>query len=203
MRNILALIGSLLSIISIIPYLADILKRRTKPNIVSWFTWTLLTGIAAVATFAVGEPRSAILMVASTVCSLLVVLFGLKFGIAKFSLFDGVCWLGAMLGVALWAITDSPTVAIVTTVVIDFVGVLPTVRHSWKEPGEETWQTFVICTVAALFTVLSLSPITFAGILYPIYLVLANGLIAGVVVYRRKQEGISLKRHSVHETLHE
>jgi hypothetical protein len=203
MRNLLALIGALLATISTLPYIIDIIKRRTKPNIVSWITWTMLTGIAMAAAFAAREPRTAILMLGSTVCTFAVVVLGLRYGIAKFSPFDGLCQLGAVVGLVLWLIFNSPSIAIIAAVTIDFIGMLPTLRHSWLEPQEETWQTFVIGIVAPLFTIVSLEAFNVASLLYPIYLVLANSAIVFAVIYRRKLLGISLARQGVRETLHQ
>lgn len=203
MRNALALIGALLATFSTLPYIIDIVKKRTKPNVVSWITWSLLTSIATAAAFAAGEPRTAVLMLGSTICTLAVVVLAFKYGKAEFSIFDGICQFGAVVGLILWLTFNSPTIAIVAAVTIDFIGMLPTLRHSWKKPGEETWQTFIIGVVAPIFTVIATESYTTASLLYPFYLVLANGAIVLTVIYRRKIFGISLSRHSVHETLHE
>lgn len=203
MKEFIAYFAAILAIVSVVPYLIDIIKRRTKPNIVSWTTWALLTGVATVATFAAGESRAALLLLGSTVCSAAVLLLGLRYGIAKLSIFDIFCWVVAIGGVVLWRIFDSPTIAIAMSVAVDLIGVLPTIRHSYVAPKEETWQTFAVGAVAALLTVVSLETYNANNLLYAGYLVLANGTIAVVVVMRRKHKGISLSRHSVHETLHE
>lgn len=203
MRDLLAVTAAILATFSTVPYIIDIVKGRTKPNIVSWLTWTLLTGIATAAAFAAGEPRSALLTLGASICTTAVLLLGFRYGIAKFSLFDGLCQTGAIVGLILWLVFGSPAIAIVASVTIDLIGALPTIRHAWLKPAEETWQTFLIGTVAAVLTVLSLNSYSVEGLLYPLYLIFANGAIAAIVVYKRKQIGISLSRHSVHETLHE
>lgn len=188
MKNGIAWFAAGLSICAVIPYLIDVIKGKTKPNIVSWFTWTLLTGIATVATFAAGEFRTALLILGSTFCSLSVVLLGVRYGFAKMSKFDLFCQLGAMVGLVLWLVFDSPVLAIVTTVVVDFIGMLPTLRHAWIEPNEETWQTFAIAVIAASLTISVLNDLSVASLLYPMYLVFANITITGVVIARRSHE---------------
>lgn len=203
MKEVFAWIGPILTIVALVPYIIDVIHKKTKPNVVSWFTWTLLTSIATAAAFAAGEPEAAFLTLANAAGTFTIVLLGLKNGIAKFSLFDAVCQTGALAALALWLILDIPLVAIVGVVFIDFLGVLPTIRHSWLEPQEETWQTFFLSTIAPMFTIASLTALNFENLLYPLYLLLADGLVMIIIVYRRKQKGISLSRHSVHETLHE
>src|SRR6476469_4023817 len=124
MKDILALCAALLAIVSVGPYIIDVIKKRTKPNIVTWFTWSILTGVATAAAIAADEPRTALLVGASTLCTGAVVVAGFFNGIAKFSWFDGLCQAGAVAGLALWIIFNSPTIGIVVPVVIDFIALL-------------------------------------------------------------------------------
>src|SRR5476651_2332592 len=107
MKNLLALIGGLIGGFATVPYLIDMVRHKTKPNVISWATWTLLTGIATAAAFAAHEPKTAILTLGITISTGLVVLLGLKYGIAKLSLFDGVCQFGAIVGLILWLVIGS------------------------------------------------------------------------------------------------
>lgn len=193
-KEILAIIAAVIAVFSTVPYLIDIVKRKTKPNIVTWFTWTLLTGIAAAAAFAAGEPKTALLSLGSAICTGAVVILGLKYGIAKLSLFDALCQIGAIAGLILWWIFNTPEIAIAFVLLIDFIAMLPTLRHSWIKPEEETWQTFMIGVVAATFTLIALSQYTFAGLALPLYLWVANLVMALTIIYRRKKRGLALAR---------
>lgn len=194
MKNALAIIGGLIAAFSTVPYLIDIVRKKTKPNIVTWFTWTLLTAIATAAAFAAHEPRTALLTLGSAICTGAVVVLGLRHGIAKLSLFDALCQAGAVVGLILWLIFNDPSIAIFFSLAIDFVVMLPTLRHSWLSPQEETWQTYMIGVVSALFTIASLSKFNFVSLAFPVYLFLADLLIAILVIYKRRQKGLSLAR---------
>jgi hypothetical protein len=203
MRNVLAFMAAALAILCTVPYFVDVVRKKTKPNVVTWFTWTLLTSIATAAAIAAHEPRTALLTGATALCTGTVVLLGLKYGIAKFSAFDAVCQIGAIAGLILWFIFNSPSIAIIAAVSIDFVGMLPTLRHSWFKPQEETWETYLIAFAAAALTIASLQSLNVASLLYPAYLAWADGTLALIVIYRRTQLGIDLGRKGIHETLHE
>ena len=187
MRESLAIIGALIAALSTVPYLIDIVKGKTKPNIVSWFTWTLLTGIGASAALVAGEGKTALFLYGSSLCTALVVLFGLKYGIAKFSRFDLFCQIGAIIGLVLWLLFDSPNIGILVPLAIDFIVMLPTLRHAWLKPYEETWQTFLIGTIAPFFTVVSLTAYNIPSLAFPLYLVLANGAITFAILYQRNR----------------
>ena len=60
MKDILLILATLVTIGAVIPYILDVIKGKTKPNIVSWITWTLLTAVATVAEISAGEYRTAV-----------------------------------------------------------------------------------------------------------------------------------------------
>ena len=136
MKTAFLIISTAVVLASVVPYLLDILRHKTKPNIVSWLTWTMLTGIATAAEIGAGEYVTAIFTGASTIETGLVVLLGLRYGFVKYARFDIVCQLAAIGGIILWQIFNSPEIALLATVAIDFVGALPTLRHGWQKPGE-------------------------------------------------------------------
>jgi hypothetical protein len=187
MLEAISVFAGLLSIVAMVPYIADTIKGKTKPNVVSWFTWTLLTGIGAFAAFSEGAITTAIFSGASALATLSVVILSFWYGVKRFTRFDVWCQIAALVGVVLWQVTNDATIAIAVVVVTDMIAALPTIRHAWFAPDAETWQTFVISGVGALITIFTITQISFAAFAYPIWLVIGNLAIAGVVVYRRRQ----------------
>lgn len=185
MKTAFLVIGSLITIASVVPYLIDIARGKTKPNLVSWITWTLLTAIATVAEFSAGEYFTAIFTAAAVVETGSVVVFGLaKKAYVRYETFDVVCQIAALVGIVLWQVFDSPLIGILGAVIIDFIGALPTVRHAWQKPFEETWQTYALCFIGAIFGLLALSSFTWASLAYPLYLALINFLTVSVILLR-------------------
>src|SRR5258707_14662940 len=120
MKEIISIFAGLLAIAAIVPYILDIVKGRTKPNVVSWLTWTILLAIATSAAFASHEPRSAFLTLGDLIGTGLTLILGLKYGVAKFSWLDAFCQVGAAVGLVLWLVFNSPEIAIIAAIVIDF-----------------------------------------------------------------------------------
>ena len=199
MRNAFALIAAVLAAASSIPYIVGILRGRTKPDIVTWMTWSILTGIASAAAFAAHEPRTAFLTIGATCSTATIVILGFKYGTAKFTPLDIFCQLGAVAGLICWLVFNSPLIGIVVPVCVDFIGALPTLRHSWDNPGEEVWQTFLLGMLAPVFTIASITQYNVASLLYPLYLLLADGLIMLVIVSRRDRLGVALVEDDIFE----
>lgn len=187
MKEAFLVIASVVTIGSAIPYLRDILRGTTKPNLTSWITWTLLTGVATAAEIAAGEYVAAIFTSAAVVETGLVVALGLSKRVyVRYTAFDVWCQIGAVVGIMLWQLFDSPAIGVIASVIIDFIGALPTVRHSWQAASEETWQAFALAGLGGLFGLLALTTYNFVNLPYTVYIVLINILIASIIIYRRR-----------------
>ncbi len=186
MKDFFLVLSAIITIAAVIPYLRDTLRGTTKPNIASWFTWTLLFTVATVAEFAAGEIRTAFFTLSIAIETSLVVVLGFKYGYAKYTKFDAACQIGALFGFILWWLFNNPLAALILVVVIDFLACLPTLEHSWFSPKEETWITFALSGVGGVVAILALNSFNMTSLLYPIYIVLINILITSVILSRKQ-----------------
>jgi len=194
MKELFLVLATLITVGAIIPYLRDIFKGSTKPNLVSWITWTLLTGIATAAEVSAGENIAAIFTGASGLATALVVIVGLmKRAYVRYTRFDVICQISAVAGIILWQLFSSPVIAVLASVTIDFVGALPTIRHSYQKPHEETWITYAISSLGGLFGVLALERYDWVSLPYPLYIVIISLATAIVIVVagRRRTNSMS------------
>jgi hypothetical protein len=182
MQFIILTVSSVLTLASVIPYILEILRGKTKPRIVSWITWTLLTGIAAAASFADGQVPAAVLATCCTIATASVVLLGYRKGDRSLDKFDIVCMGGVVVGLILWLVFNSPAIAVLAAVTIDLVGALPTIRHSWQKPHEETAITFAVSSLAAGLTLAVAGDWRITAVAYPIYLVAINVIVTTVIL---------------------
>ena len=178
----------MLTIVSALPYMRDIVKGRTKPNLVTWTTWTLLTGIATAAAFSADEYIATIYAGAVTLQTVLIVLLALRYGYVKYTLFDVACQVAAIVGIVLWQIFNSPTIGVIAAVVIDFIGALPTFRHAWRKPKEETWQAFALVALGGAFAVAALTTYNWVNMPYAVYIVVVNTVLSYIIITRRKRQ---------------
>lgn len=196
MKTYIAELAALITFLGMIPYMIDTVRGKTKPNIVSWITWGILTGIGTAAAIAAHEPRTALLTLGDTAGVFVIVILGLRYGTAKLTRFDAACQIAAVIGLILWAIFNAPLIAIIASISIDLVVALPTIKHTWLDPQEETWQTFAAGAVASGMTLLSLSSYSPIALTYPVYLCVVQALFVGLVIWRRKALGYALARNS-------
>ena len=180
-KNIFAIAGAVIVLFCTVPYIIDVVRRKTKPNIITWIVWTVLIGIGAAALFVSHDYNAAWLLVGDVIATFAVVVVGLKYGMAELDKLDIILLIGAIVGMILWFVFNTPLIAIIATIAIDFIGTIPTIRHSFHHPEEETYITFALGIVATIFTLLSLSDFRFSAWIYPAYLLFSNGLLTATI----------------------
>lgn len=186
MQTILAVIAGCLSVISFLPYISDIIKNKTYPNLITWITWMSVALINFIAAFHNHIPHSAVLSGATTLGDGIIVALALKKGVKKYVWFDFLCQSVAVIGVLIWILTDNPNIAVALSMLVILVGALPTWRHAWLKPNEETWEGFAIGAVAGILTLLSLRSISFVAVAFPISLIINCLVTAYIIISRRK-----------------
>ncbi len=169
-----------------IPYIRDIRRGKTKPAIVSWMTWMVLSGIAGSAAFAEGAYAGAVIGLALTFESFVIVIFSIGKGHITYTKFDGFCQAGAMVGLLAWYITNDPTAAIICFVATDIIGAIPTFLHAWRRPAEETLITYSISILANSIALITIQVYTLADTLIPAYLLIFNTVITSILLLRKK-----------------
>jgi hypothetical protein len=185
MKTLFIILSAILTIVGSIPYIIDTAKGKTKPKIVSWFNWALLTGIATAAAFAAKQYPSAVLTLAATIETGAIVLLGIKKGDRKFEAFDILCEIGAIAGLILWIVFNSPLIALIATVSIDFIAGLPTWKHAWQKPNEETLSTFALSALGAIFALLAIKHFSASGLIYPIFITISASMVSLEIIFRR------------------
>jgi hypothetical protein len=113
-------------------------------------------------------------MLCATLETGLIVILGFKHGDRKFERLDIICQAGALVGLVLWLIFNSPTIAVIAAVAIDLIGAIPTFKHCWQKPHEETWITFALCAVGGGITVFIAGSWAITAVAYPLYILLIN-----------------------------
>lgn len=192
------IISVILTVTAVLPYIKDILKGSTRPNLVSWITWTLLTIVATAAAWAAGERIAALFTASVALETLTIVILGIKKGYVKYTPFDVICQIGALLGFLLWWLFNSPAIAVVASVVIDLIGSLPTIRHAWRNPEEETLFTYELSSLGSFFALLALSTYNWVSLPYVLYVIGINIFVSGTIIMSQRAKAALAEVNKVH-----
>lgn len=191
--TVLAIMGGLISAAGTIPYIVETIKGKTKPRLVTWATWSALTGVAAAGAFSDGQISSGIFALLGSLATGSIVAAGLRYGDRSFSTIDIACLVAVAAGIALWLTSSNPSIAVWTAIAVDFAGFIPTLKHAWQKPHEETASTFMLVGVGGVITVAAVASAgawSVTAIGYPLYVALSMAACSAVILARNKQRAL-------------
>lgn len=134
-------------------------------------------------------PAGVLMLMTGVECAMVVVL-GIRHGDRTLEKFDVLCLAGAGVGLVVWLVSRSSELAVTMTVLVDLAATLPTIRHAWRQPYEETLSTYLIYTASNILTLLVVDFRSYTGAAYPIYIFLADLTVAALLLVspNRKRE---------------
>jgi hypothetical protein len=177
-RTVLGLVAGLIILASVVPYVTDTLRGSTRPNIVTWSLWTLNGVILSAAQYVAGASWTLAVLMSSTASTAIVSLLAIRHGQRHYGQFDRACLVMALAAMAGWAITANPLAAIVLGVFAEAFAVAPTVLKTWRALKTETHITYWLTTLATALGLIASTRYDLANILFPIYSLTVNLLIA-------------------------
>lgn len=170
--------------------LRDTIAGRSRPHVVSWGMWGLATAIACALQVSDGAgPGTAVTAAAATACLTVAVLGACRGGTAAITGGDVVCLVTASVALILWLGFDQPVASLLLLVAVDVLSFVPTVRKSWRRPGQETLSVYVVGAVRLCLALAALDRYTLLTALYPAVWAFLNGGFAVFLVARRRTIG--------------
>jgi len=172
--------GASLVTLSIVPYIKDIVRGKTKPRVISWAIWTLLLALTAVVSWQEGQMASVVLSAASSVACFIVVLLAIRHSTIELNRLERFTLIGALVGVGLWLMFDDP-------MTIDAIAYLPTFANGWNKPHHESLGMFVISAIGSGLVLIAafLAHASSQGLVYPVYSVVFGSIMIGILLTRR------------------
>jgi hypothetical protein len=104
-----------------------------------------------------------------------------------FGKLDIICLGGAIAGIVGWLITDNPAVALYLSVGAEFLGYVPLFKKAYVQPETENTLSWVIGLIAACLNLFALTTLQPNIALYPIYVVVSDGLVVTLLIISRRR----------------
>jgi hypothetical protein len=174
--EMLGIIAGIIGLAGYIPYIISIIKGETKPNKASWFIWTVVGGLLAFSYAAEGDINAIWVPIGYFVGPLIVAILSLKYGYSTWSMVDKICIVIAVISIIPWWLSHDATITLLINLIIDFMGAIPTVIKTYREPETEdflAWTMFFIANTLLIIVV----DVWNVSALYPVYLFFLAGTI--------------------------
>ncbi len=187
MLQIWGYISEIISVVCFLPYVRDILLKKTKPERASWLIWTMLGGIAFFSQLAKGASNSLWMPGVQTFGVILVFLLSLKFGTGGLSKRDLIALAFSGLGLGLWYLTKEAATALYIVIAIDAVGALLTAVKAYEDPESETMSTWFLSGLSGFFATLAVGSFNLVLLSYPVYIWIINWVVVAAMVIGSKK----------------
>lgn len=184
-KIILGILAVMTGIFAYIAYFRNIFSGRTKPHAFSWLVWGILTAIAFFAQISGGAGPGAWVTGTTILICLAIFFVALFKGEKDFPFADWLCLAGAAAALLAWFLTKNPTLSVILIVITDALAFIPTYRKGFFKPYEETATSFALNGLKFVFAIPALNSINIITALYPAYLILANWIFVGMLLFRR------------------
>lgn len=187
-----AVVGAIVGSLGGFYYLYETIVGKARPNRVTWLLWGLFPMIIFVAQRAQGVQGLSWATFAAGFTPFLILLasFLNEKAYWKTEPRDYYLMVAAVGGIVLWALTDNPNLAILFSLIADFLAGLPTLLKSYRHPQTESWIAYAISTLGFGVGVLAIPSLTFENYAFVTYLFILNGLLA--ILSSRKSAGRTL-----------
>ncbi|TAL49889.1 hypothetical protein EPN81_04385 [Patescibacteria group bacterium] len=154
MQQTFNVLAGVLFVAAFVPYIRAILKKQAQPMKSTWLIWATLDTITLAGMWANDSVNGQI--TGAILGAWTVTILAFKFGESGWSLLDKLCLAGAALGIILWQTFDNPTLGMMTSLSVIFLGSIPTFVSAWKDPNKENklaWWIYWASCVCALIGV--------------------------------------------------
>jgi len=168
-------------------YALAVIKRRARPNPVSWFFWALTAAIVFVAQLAENVGWSAATTFALALGPLIIFLLSIKYSFSRahFTPSTIACAIFAAVGIVLWLNAKDPIIAIVFSIFADAFSGIPTVIKAWHDPESEYLPAYALSMLSMAITLLTLTNWDFASYAFPLYILGINLIIFCIGYFRQ------------------
>lgn len=182
MQNTLIWISNILVFSSYLTYEWAMIKGKAKPHRTTRFVLLVITTLGFLSVLAQGDIAVVWFLGICSFQSLVMFLMSFKYGMGGWAKIDIASLLIAIIGIVLWRITDNPALALYAAVTADFAGMVPALIKTYRLPDTEYYLTYVFDLSAIVMTSLAIRGGGFNEYLYPVYLLLVNGVMLIFIV---------------------
>lgn len=172
-------------------YIRTILQNKTKPHFFSWAIWAAVIAIIFVAQVSKGGGSGTWVTGFSAMGCLTIAVFALKKGEKNITRSDWVAFIGALMIIPVWRITEDALWAVILGTTIDAMAYYPTYRKTWHRPYEENPVTYAIDVCKWSVALIALQNHSATSIIYPLFCVCANSSMVAMILWRRSKVSVA------------
>jgi hypothetical protein len=177
----------LLNLVGHFLYIISIIKGHAKPNLVSWFFWSLAPFIGVFFQLKAGAGLSVLPIFIAGFGSLIIMIAAIltKNGFWKITTFDIYCGLFSAMALILYIFTHNLGISILFAILSDGLASIPTIIKSWNFPETENWGPYFLPIFSNIAGLLIIKDWSFSIYSFGVYFLILDATII-FCIYRKK-----------------
>ena len=188
-NNVFAILAGIFSISAYIPYVLSILRKKTKPAIITWIIWFILDVLLLVSYIKSGAGKTTILLAAYTLGSFVISFLAIRYGIWTGLKSSLPYFILSLIGIILWIMFSSAELGLYSFMTVLIISSWPTFKKAYKDPWGENIYSWIMWGIGSFFATISLgnfSDWTFSIALIPVIFFVCNIPITGSILLQRR-----------------
>lgn len=194
LTEIFGILAGIFSFSAYIFYIFAIVRGTTKPQRATWIIWAVIGLILAFSYKSSGAEDTIWVPMSEGIAPTIIAILSLKYGVGGKDKMDIFCFAASLFSLVLWWLFDSPEIALVTNLAIDFFAALPTIKKTWRKPGEEDRFAWTLTQIGNSFNLFAIDKFTFVIMVYPIYTFFIDGVVTGLLYKKIRSRKFSMWR---------
>lgn len=188
-NEIIGIDAGIIAFSAYVRYIISIIKKETVPSPTTWIILAVLGIILSEAFNKVGAGHAIWFAWVNAALPIIIALLSLWFGKTKIERIDVVCGVGAIvIGVLWWVFHIDPFFALICVILLDGVGMCPTIKKSYTTPQEEDLLAWSLSFIAAVINLYAVEEWTGESLAYPYYVVGACGVVVILLTLRTTKQ---------------
>jgi len=167
-------------------YFRSIIKWESKPHVISWFIWGLISFVI----FSIQIYDNAWIWAfniwfVAFLC-FLIAFISLKKWSTKINKSDYISLAFWVLSIILWIFSNNPFFSVILLILVDIFWFIPTILKSIKKPFEETEVAYFLAWEWYLMSIFAMENISFLTVWFVIETCFFNLFLASIIFFRKK-----------------
>lgn len=184
-QTVIGQIAAVLAVVQVVPYVRSTLKGKTKPSRTSFGIWAVVQTVSVAGYIGAGATTTALVPLVLAATAIIIFGLSLKYGMRGHGKLDIPCLVVAGAALAVWIVTDNPTLAVYMSTFASAAAYLPTIRKAYLWPQSESklsWCMFAAAALLNVFALADFSPVIVLPLLISLCL---SSTVAGLLVFPR------------------
>jgi len=176
-----------ISVVVLYFFIVNLLEGKTKPNLVTWFFWSLAPILGTYLQIKAGAGLSVLPVFFAGFFPLIIFFIALfnKNSYWKITQFDIFCGIFCSAALLLWLITKNTSLSLFFAILADALAAVPTLIKSWKFPDTEFAYGYAPGIINNIIGLLIIKNWNFSVYSFGIYFIVLNSIL--ILIIKRKE----------------